>query len=211
MKSLLGLLVGALVVVGITACGGVSKSASASSKASSGVSTSSGAASTSAVVTGGKAEGDYDNDDNPHVRVDDDKPSIRSYGHEARPPDKATITTLVKRYYAAAAAGDGAKACAMISSGIARAVPLDYGQSGPPYLHGGKTCAAVLSLLFKHDHGRLATEVPQLKVPSVRLEGNNGFVLLRFGRMPERQIAIEREGGVWKMEELIDGKMRHVP
>jgi hypothetical protein len=208
MRPLLGVL--ALLVTGATGCGGVSKSATASSKASSSVSTSH-AASNSTTAASEKTNGDYDNDDSRHLRVDDDKLSVRSYGHEATQGDKSVITRLVKRYFTAAAAENGAKACAIIDSSVAKAAPLDYGQNGPPYLRGGKTCAAVFSLLFKHDHRQLAVRASRLKVTGVRVEGNEGFVLLAFGRMPERQIAVEREGRVWKIEALLDGKMRRVP
>jgi hypothetical protein len=211
MKSLPVLLAVALLGMWAGACGGLHKGTAASPKVSAsnvGTAASSGTARTSAT-----ASGDYDNDDGRRSGVDDDAITIRSYGYAAGPAERFLIVALVRRYFAAAAVDDGARACRMIDKGLAKAVPLDYGKLGPSYLHGGKTCAAVLARLFKHDRRRLVAEARQLKVTGVRLEGGEGFVLLGFGKgTPERQIAIEHGGsGGWKIEVLEDGPMRLAP
>ncbi|MFI5269428.1 MAG: hypothetical protein ACHQ7M_18785, partial [Chloroflexota bacterium] len=90
-----------------------------------------------------------------------------------------------------------------IYSTLAEAVPEDYGQSppAPAYLRGS-TCPAVVTLLFKHEHGRLAVELPKLNITRVRLEGRSGLAVLSFGKLPERQIRLAREGHVWKIQSL---------
>jgi hypothetical protein len=196
-----------LLSAGVTACGGTGGSTAASSSKAS-TSGSSGVPSTRTAAMTSTARGDYDSDDGR--LADNDAVTLRGYGHDAPPSDRSTIVALVRRYFAAAAAEDGAGGCALIESSLARAVPLDYGRLGPPYMRG-KTCAAVLTLLFRHEHAGLALKARQLRVTGVRLEDREGFALLSFGRMPERQISVVRDGGTWRVSTLLDGQMRLAP
>lgn len=157
-----------------------------------------------------KASGDYDNDDG-RQRVDNDVLSVRDYGRQATQPTGSAIAALVERYFTAAATENGAAACSMLDSGIARQAPVDYGQNGPPYMRGGRTCAAVFERLFWHFHRQLTTKASRLRVAGVRVEGDEGFVLLTFGGTSERQISVEHESDGWKVQALLDGKMRRVP
>jgi hypothetical protein len=71
----------------------------------------------------------------------------------------------------------------------------------------GTTCAAVLTLLFKHDHPQLVAELPKLEVARVRLIEHHGIVILHFGTLPERQIPVAREGHTWKLQGLLDSEV----
>jgi hypothetical protein len=209
MRSLLALSIVGLLSVCLAACGG-SKGTDASSRASTAVkevtvSTTPTYAPPAPVKA--KADADHDNDIGA---ADDDtnNNSVLDYGHAADASDARTITSLIKRYYAAALAEDGAKACSMLYSTLEESVPEDYGQSPPsqPYLRG-TTCAAVLRLLFKHNHPQLAVEYPKLDVARVRLMEHHAIVILHFGAMPERQISVAREGHTWKIEMLLDSEV----
>jgi hypothetical protein len=155
-----------------------------------------------------KADSDKDND----IGAPDDdtqNTSALDFGHAASAPERQTITALVKRYYAAALAENGAKACSMIYSTLAAAVPEDYGgPPGPLYMRGAKTCAAAVTLLFKHFHTLLTLQVPRLKVARVRLIEHHGLALLNFGKLPEREIYVAREGHIWRMSALLDGELQ---
>lgn len=154
-----------------------------------------------------RADADHDND--IHAPGDDTRNgSTLDYGHAADSSDNRAITALIKRYYAAAEAENGAAACSMLYSVFAEGVPEDYGQSPPsqPYMRGS-TCPAVMTLLFKHLHPQLALEVPKLQVARVRLVEHRGLVVLHFGALPEREIYIEREGHTWKVDTLLDNAM----
>jgi hypothetical protein len=156
-----------------------------------------------------KTIGDYDTDDNRPS--DNDTLGPRYFGHRASGSTLNTISRTTKQYYTDAARADGAKACAMLVLGLARVVPLDYGRSGPSYLHGATTCSSVLARLFKHEHAQLAAHASRLELTQVRLEGNSGFVLLHFGRRaPERQIAIAYEDGKWRMQTLLDDPLSSI-
>jgi hypothetical protein len=209
-KPPLALLAVALLGSGACGCGG--GSARPASQVSANATVSNPAAATVAVATAPapahpRADGDKDNDVGA---PDDDRSNSRSlsFGHVASASEQRTIAMLVKRYYATALAGDGPKACSMLYSTFAESVPEDYGLvPGPLYMRGARTCAAALALLFKHFHALLAVEVPRLAVTRVRLVAHHGFALLGFGSLPERQIAVAREGHTWRIAALLDSEL----
>jgi hypothetical protein len=210
MKSLLALLAVALFGVGSSACGGASKSKGSASQTSSDVAaTTPTTTATRTTPARDYTKADADKDDDIGAGYDDtNNNSLLDFAHAASASDKQAITALVKRYYAAAAAEDGAKACSMLYFTLAEAVPEDYGQSPPgqPYMLG-KTCPVVMTKLFKHFHSQVAAHNATLKVTRVRLNQHHGLAVLSFGRMPERQISVAREGHTWKIEALLDSEL----
>ena len=196
MKSPLALIAIVLLSVGVVACG------SSSSGTQSGPS---GAGATSA-RTEPPADDAVDGDFlTPPDRNDDGE--IQEYGHAAGPAVKRTVTALARRFMEAGLAADGATACSLINSPLAKSIPEVYTRPGnPPYMLG-KTCAEVMSNFFRHLHGELATEVAGLEVTGIRTKGDRAYALFAFRNMPERRyLSMERKNGVWKITELIDGK-----
>jgi hypothetical protein len=234
MRSPFAPLMIGLLSLCVAACGGAGKGMRSTSQAAFGAAKSGGAPATAAPsarpTRGYLNDGDNDpnNDNDPDDlngrKTDDDNDSPEDHmnpennryhdkddnsivdsGHAASAADKQVVTALVKRYYATAAAGDGTMACSMIVSSLARATPEDYGQApGPYYLRGAKTCAAVMSLLFKHFHGQLTGAI---EVTGVRVEGNQARVLLGSTTMPAGYISVERERGAWKIDTLLGGPL----
>jgi hypothetical protein len=210
MKRLLSLLAGILLAAGLCACGGASAPAGSSSSISTSAHTSSSAAASelSPAPLDSKTDGDRDNDIGAPY---DDTNNSRafSFGRAASSSERQAITALVKRYYTTALAGDGARGCAMIYSTLAEAAPQDDGleAGAPAYMHGAKTCAAVLTSLFRHYHAQLAAELPKLKVTRVRLEEHHGFAFLSFGALPERKISVLREKRIWKLDQIYDQEL----
>jgi hypothetical protein len=130
---------------------------------------------------------------------------IVEYGHEASPADKQAITALVKRYYTAAAADDGATACSLIYSPLSESVAEDYGQApGPAYLNG-KTCAVVMAKLFRRLPGQSPSVLAATEVTGVRVNGRKGYALLHSAAIPEGDIPVTRELGTWRVGTLIGG------
>ncbi|MFZ2114906.1 MAG: hypothetical protein WAU77_14380 [Solirubrobacteraceae bacterium] len=222
------LLVGALLCMGATACGGsrdIPRSAPGASDSST-----TGAPTTitsSAIPPGQSLRGDGDadnpsdidgNGDNDTAATggpdrDNDSPTRASYDFPDRDdkvtfayghPPSATvgraISTVVKRYYAAASMDDGAAACSLLIASLAHAVPEDYGQAGPSYLRGGKTCQAVLSMLFQHFHEQLTEAVT---VVEVRVEDSDAQVVFSSRKMPASHIFLVGQGHSWKVSALI--------
>lgn len=130
----------------------------------------------------------------------DDRP-VFAYGR--RPTAKAAraITGVVRDYYAAASAQDGAQACPLLLASIARAAAQEYGRpGGPQYLRGATTCQAVLSMLFRHFHAELAGAV---NVVAIRLRGGSAQVVLSSRTLRASSVVVNREGRAWKIVGLL--------
>src|SRR6185312_6680543 len=96
--------------VGIAACGSVGKIASSGTQGPSVLSKS------ESTSPPGWSERDTDGDIDSLGKspYDSDNDAIPAFGQPAGPADRRAIIALVRRYYAAAAAGNGIKACAML-------------------------------------------------------------------------------------------------
>src|SRR5215813_5112326 len=101
ISRLLVVIVCALCVTYLTACGGSGDPTNYASSAKGHVD--------------GYLSGDDDSDGDTTNNNFDDK-SVRDYGHSAINAEKQAITTIVEKYYSAVAAGDGAGACSLFRS-----------------------------------------------------------------------------------------------
>jgi hypothetical protein len=214
-KRLFALIVIGALSVGASSCGGAGKDNDSSSSVPSSarvVSTASAPNTSSAVTISDillarRFRNDGDKDSEAHNRDtsrgyhDGDDSSFVVAAHEAETGDMLAAAAVVERYYAALAAGDGARACSLLIPKLASSVAEDYGQApGPSFLRGGKTCPAVIALLSKHFRARLANTVT---VTGVRITGDNAFVILSSKTPPLSDLNLQRIGGAWKFAELI--------
>jgi hypothetical protein len=134
---------------------------------------------------------DYKRDDNGDYHDSDDAQILKA-GSAATPRQRAAISTVVRRYLADGAAGQDDAACRMLVPSLARSAPEIYGRgSGPSYLRGATTCAAVLAKLFAHFRGQL--ERPTA-VTHVRVLGRNAFAALGSPSLPASYISVARSG-----------------
>lgn len=200
----------ALVVMlslGVAACGNTSRKETLATRSSSSAAISVSQAQPVATLDYRKVDADKDNDvEAPHDDTNNNE--VLAFGKKASRRDRHAIEVVVRRYYSAAFTENGTSACSLLYSSYEESVPEDYGTSPPgrPYMIG-KTCPAVLTGLFKYLHAQLAVEVPKLKLRSMRIEGHHGVVLLTFGSLPERQVAVMREGHFWRLDVLLDGEL----
>ena len=127
--------------------------------------------------------------------------AIAAYGQAANASDAQAIATLVKRYYAAAAAEEGAQACSLTYYIEVETLPERYGgPPGPRWLHGASTCPALLTRVFKHFHNQLTGAID---VKAVRVRGVSAQALVGFPGLPDGVVKIRREGDVWKVDGLL--------
>jgi hypothetical protein len=190
----------------LCACGGANKGGDATTARISASEASRKAAELRPAPLDARVDADRDND---VEAVGEDSSNPETFGHTANPSERWTIAALVKRYYSAALAENGARGCALLYSTLAEAVPVDYAREpgAPAYLREQTTCAGVLTALFTHYHAQLAAELPRLQVASVHVREHEGFARLRFGNLPERRIGVKREQGTWKMTQLYDQEL----
>jgi hypothetical protein len=132
---------------------------------------------------------------------DDDDGIVRGYGHPASVPDMHAAKMLIKRYYAMAVAANGATGCSLLYRTYAASVVEDQGSNaGPRYLRG-KSCAIVMTKLFKHMSRSL---VKPMAIRAVRVRGETAYVLLGSKMRPASYFRLHREGKRWKLYGLLD-------
>jgi hypothetical protein len=227
LRSPLALL--AVLSVLLTACGSAHKPSASTSQTTTVESTQATSTTTSVAIAAaknGRLLGDEDDDDpgspasssgnDSDADSDSDSPTLESkayhdsddradvtWGRRASASEARVATALVKRYYADAAAGDGAKACLLIYTLFAEAIPEDYGQPpGPPALRG-KSCAVVMTKLFAQEHERLLADSASMRVTGVRVLGNQGRVLLGFTTTPASYLLLHKQRGGWRISGTI--------
>lgn len=202
----------AWLVLCATACGGGKIATTSTSRSI--VSSHLGSSAISSIHTpaGSYVRGDDDEDGDTYNLWDDHH--VREYGHAASAPERQEIVSLVKHYYAAAYAGDGATGCSLLYSKVATsphmasAVPPDYDPPVGSTFPRQESCVQFVSWFFKQAHQQLvAADSPTLIVTAVRIRGSHGLVLLGFKTAFERKIQIQREHGSWKIDELLDDEI----
>jgi hypothetical protein len=130
----------------------------------------------------------------------DDGPTF-AYGHRPSAAVGRAIASAVRRYYAAAAHGDGAVACALLPSALARSIPESYsGQQAPAYLRGAKSCGATLARFFGHYHRELAAPI---ELFAVRVEGETARAIFSSRTMPASDVFLTRQGSSWRLVEVL--------
>lgn len=142
-----------------------------------------------------KRDRDYDFDHN------DDDGEILDYGHAASAADSRAVGALIRRYYRAAAAENGAEGCALLIPALAESVAEQLSDSAGLR---APDCARALGRLFELEHRKLAGEAT-VKVVLVRVDGERSLTMLSFANNPAvRQIFARRVDGSWKLREPFD-------
>jgi hypothetical protein len=201
-RPLAALLASALLATGAVACGSSGPSASARAGAGS-----SRATSTSSSAAGGylREDGDEDADETSTAEGDqDDQTQLASYGPKAGPATTRAIANILRRYYAAAAAGDGDGACALLNAALAASLAAAAGPTGKD----AHTCAAGIAPVLAQQHQRLLAEQPAtMTVIAVYAKGGLALATLGFKHAPESDILLTRAGSAWKIDALYDSLM----
>lgn len=131
---------------------------------------------------------------------DADDIAIVDYGHAADPIQSVDIARVAQRFFAAAVAGHGAAACALMRPAFARAIPEDYGGgAGPSYLRAGTTCPATMTLLFVHSREELGEPV---KILGMRVDRHIAYVVVGSMKMRASYIQFEQAHGGWYVQQL---------
>lgn len=150
-------------------------------------------------------DGDKDNDSQgqgpPH---DADSDAVLTFGHVASVTDRQAITTLIERYYVAAAEGDGTKACLMLYFLVEELVVEEHHRGKGLRSLRGETCSQIMSKIFSQLHSELVEDALAPKTAVVRVSSNRGVAVVRFGAIRELRLVVQRESGGWKMDAPLD-------
>lgn len=152
----------------------------------------------------GKLDVDGDLDSNSKTGYDSDDYARIDFGHAASGIQRQTIATLLSNYYAAGRIANGATACSLVYLLTVEALVEEHGvQSSRSGLRPG-VCAPILSNLFREQRRDFLRYTGTLQLVRVRVKGDAGLALFRFGSGPERRMMFHREGSVWKLTSLFD-------
>jgi hypothetical protein len=154
-----------------------------------------------------RVDADSDSDLGERARTgytDEDDGTMLEYGHAAGPGDARRIVTQVERYYAAAAAENGAVACALMLIPYADNVPMDYGKGAGPRYSKGDTCAVVMTKTFAHFHRTL---VGPVVITGVRVKGDQAIVLIGSKTISASYFSMTREGTRWTVDTMVASSM----
>lgn len=188
MRSLLALLLAAAVGAALAACG--------SSSGDAHVRGANAGAGNAGAQAHRKKDRDNDEDNN------DDDEHVLAFGQPAQPAERRAITALVDSYFAAAAAENGHRACALLTPFVAQSVPEMWGHTAALR---GRSCPVVMTKLFKLHHALLAGKQATMQVIRVGVEGDHSLIALEFGSIHEaRQMPARRVGGRWTILYLLD-------
>jgi ketosteroid isomerase-like protein len=151
-------------------------------------------------------DGERDDDDpgTPHYEQDEHHRFLAQFGRSPRPTEARAITALIKRYFTAAAAGDSANACALLSTAASVALAAQHSSS----TRGAGACAAAIAPPLAQAHQYLLTKEPTtMVVTGIYTKGDLGIAALGFRHTPESTILIEREASAWKIGSIFDNHM----
>lgn len=130
----------------------------------------------------------------------DDRASF-AYGQAVGPTERRAIAAVVERFYRAAAARDGGRACSLLTPSLARSAVRGYGHGspGPAYLSHARTCRELMSTIFERSRAETSEAIT---VVDVRTLGNVAQVIFGSRKMPASQTWLERTGSSWRLEQL---------
>ena len=147
----------------------------------------------------------HDGDEDTRTRAsyafpDSDDVEAFTYGYAADASQRASITRIVERYAQAARSDDGARACSLLLSGLARAVPSTYGTRVGSAPRPGETCAEVMSVLFRK-YRRLLQ--PSVQVVAARVQGSRAEAILGSFTGRASNIFLDRQGSAWRVGQVV--------
>lgn len=140
---------------------------------------------------------------------DADDRRYTAYGHPATQRDARAIATVVDRYYSATDAGDGRKACLLMTAGLAQAIAAKY--PSPPQIQMAsaragaperrvkperRTCSSGMAFLFAHFPNQLRARVV---VVGVRVLDRHAYALVGSRNIRASFVTLYREPGGWRV------------
>jgi hypothetical protein len=188
------LLVGALLGLGGLCCGGKTDRPATTTTTTT----------ASAKAAPAPRDADSDRDSTAQAIYDSDDTPMVHFGRLAGFAQENAIASVLERYYAAAAAGNGVAACPLIYSLAVE----DYAEEqnrlpGPSGVAPG-VCARVVSGFFRRLHRSFAPQSRGLHLVSVEIDGQRALAVFRLGTQALRRLVLKREGGAWKLATLVD-------
>ncbi len=161
-------------------------------------------AATSASGATPKPDGDHDVNSLGQGPYDTDNDANPTYGPPASANELQAMTELLHRYYAAAAAGDGRRACAILDPLVGEALLEEHHPGKGPRALRGPSCAQIAAKAFALHHRELVEDAATLKVGWAQTKAARAYVLVHFTPTRELLVFLHRSKGIWQMDTLLD-------
>jgi len=126
--------------------------------------------------------------------------SVQSFGEEADDADREEAAEVVRGYLEARAGGDWAKACSYLSAPMLKTLQAFASRSENLK---GKGCSAILAAFLGKLPAAARAELTAVDVGSLRVEGDQGFVLYHGAEKTDYFMPLLDEGGAWKIAGLV--------
>jgi hypothetical protein len=146
-------------------------------------------------------DGDREAIDSPRY-FDSDEASVGVSARSAGLHDRRAIARLVRGYFAAARAGNGAAACRLIRRDVAASLP----HAVPPYARG-RTCPPIMARLFAVNRVQLVAEAARLVHVHAYVKGDEGWALVTFRGLATRGFPVAHETRIWKLGTVFDQEL----
>lgn len=129
--------------------------------------------------------------------------SIQDFGNEASPDEFKEVAAIVHAFLDARAAGKTEVACRYLASSIIDQL-LQFAEGAP---EAPDDCAGMLDALTVPLNARIKRMISQADIGSVRVDGDQGFVLYRGFEKKVHVMPVVREDGHWKVAAIAGSPM----
>jgi hypothetical protein len=129
---------------------------------------------------------------------DSDDRSVFAWGRPVPGATRAAIEGVLKRYYYAAARGDGAAACQLFTPLLAHGAASEY--TLPGQSHYFPTCAALMSAMFAQSRQELSAPISVIAVRGHR--GGQARAIVASRTLRASWVFLQREGSSWRLPAL---------
>jgi hypothetical protein len=121
--------------------------------------------------------------------------SVRSFGEEAPPGDRAPAASAVREFLRARAAGDAAKECSLLAASTKETLA---GFGGGLAVKDAP-CPELVTALTSQIKPKALEQPGRIQVTGMRIDDDRGFVLYRDSSGAAWAFAVVREGSAWRI------------
>jgi hypothetical protein len=129
---------------------------------------------------------------------------LATYGSEAPPDERAAIVAALQSYLAALADGNWGQACAQLNDPLKTRLSAMFAHA--KQFHGGG-CVQVVGALFGRAPAPARRAQALTQVLSVRVKGNQAFVLYQSAQPTHDAISMLRVANAWKVGALVGSSL----
>jgi hypothetical protein len=121
--------------------------------------------------------------------------SLRTFGEEAPPSDRAASGSAVQEFLSARADGNATKECSLMAASAKKTLA----GFGGGLVENSQPCPELVQAITSQIQTKALEQPGPIRVIGMRVDGDRGFVLYRDQGGDEFAFAVIREGSAWKV------------